>query len=227
MACTSYLKPSIGFHPTYKTCVTLDDGAHYTSKDCSLHVAHTLPPDVLIDPYELDNYRTSFTSHITRRIDLESPVFCAEPHDFEVFINVSLSAETRDEVCIDFPMHLRYGRPLDRPTYQHVTIPCPLAFWSCPVASTAANACLASDLRNLSSLYTFLDLRLVELFPINYSSTYCPASLKLPVGDASSLGQVHVGTVCIIIVVFCHCLYVSLTTFQRLQSQPQKILKMH
>jgi PIG-X / PBN1 len=143
MTFTSYFESSTGFHPTYKICVLLEDDAHSTNKDCYLHVAITLPPDVLLDPYELENYHSAFTFRTTSATDLESPVFGVETRDSQVFLNVTLTNETRHNVCIDFPIHMRYGRLLNHSGYRNVIIPYPRVFWSCPGSYTPSTVIIS------------------------------------------------------------------------------------
>jgi len=223
MTFTSYLVSSTGFHPTYGICVSLEDDTHYTKKGCSLHAVHSLPPDVLVDPYELHNYYSAFTFHLTIATDLESPVFSAENRDSEVFLNFTRPGDIRNNICIDFPIHVRYGRPRNYSGYQDVIIPCPVVFWSCPATATDARS--ANNLKSLSFVQAFLDLNAVELFQINSSLADCRTCISVPLGDTSSLGQIHIGTVCIITLVFCYCLHKTIGAYRRMQANPQKMSK--
>jgi phosphatidylinositol glycan class X len=127
MSATSHFDPSFGFHPVYKTCVSLPDDR----ANCALQIAYSLPPDVLVDPYELENYRPSYTFDFVGVTDLEAPVFWADSRDSELLTTVRLPADMADEVCVDLPIHLRYGRPSNSSTHGSITVPCPAVYWSC------------------------------------------------------------------------------------------------
>lgn len=127
MSATSHFEPSSGFHPVYKTCVPLDE----KYADCSLHLLYTFPPDVLVDPYELENYKSSYTFNIAAVPDLELPVFAADPQNLSLFVNVVPPQESSTQVCIELPIHLRYGRPSNSTSHEYLEIPCPFTYLIC------------------------------------------------------------------------------------------------
>lgn len=158
---TTTLGPKRGFHPTFRTVISLPNGPwkgrqlhsnelldgdtprHSTEETtrCTLHVAHALPSTLFADPYELELRRDQFTFLLLGEHNLEFPVHAMTGTGQRLVLNVSLSSDTR-EIVVEFPLHLRYAEP-GHGGHRPVAVPSPAPFWACPSLGAPAIFVLA------------------------------------------------------------------------------------
>jgi hypothetical protein len=134
---SSSLSTTEGFHTTWTTTVKLARDADKAG-NCSLFVLYHLPPHIFVDPYELANFKDSYTFQLSCFQNLELPVTALLSSGSNILLNVSLDSMSKfgDFVAsVDVPLHLRYGKPgsLD---YHQERIPSPTAYIACPVNGT-------------------------------------------------------------------------------------------
>lgn len=151
---TATLAPKRGFHPTFRTHISipngprkarrphldqLHDGDPRLSQDtedranCTLHVAHTLPSALLADPYELELRRDEYAFVLWGERNLEFPVHAMPGTGQRLLLNVTLPAEAR-ELVVELPLHLRYAEP-GAGGHKSIPAPSPAVFWACPATS--------------------------------------------------------------------------------------------
>ncbi|KAL4249578.1 Protein PBN1 [Abortiporus biennis] len=116
---TSSLDHSQGFH------FILTTHLHQSPPDdCSAHVSYSLPPDVYIDPYELETIGIDFK--LNEYLDLELPVEVAGMSGAELRVDIQPGVRN-----VSVPLHARYGR-LSTTGHRVVHLPGPHATWTCP-----------------------------------------------------------------------------------------------
>lgn len=126
---TSWITSSGGFHFTYTSKISNVSLDAYP--DCSLNVVHVLPSHVYADQYELAQ-RPDYSFVLQGTHDLELPVSAVE-HTDSVLLLKSLNRPTNDEISIDVPLHVRYGKPMPpgHSGYDTIALKPPFGLWAC------------------------------------------------------------------------------------------------
>jgi hypothetical protein len=126
-AFTSNVEEPHGFHTTSVTYVdTTRPG-----DSCDLHVIYLLPPEIFIDPYDLERRAQEGNGPrfmLWGEVDLEAPVETVDQRGSVLLI------EGPEQLSrpIDIELHLRYARPSkDGKLYQTTHAPWPWPFWAC------------------------------------------------------------------------------------------------
>ena len=117
-----------GFHTTLSTRISLH--ARHAYAACNLFVLYGLPPDVIIDSFELSNHGLQF--EYVGNANLELPILGVGNE-----IGWLLVAVDPEKEMVDVPLHLRYGVPGKGHNPHHtIQLPPPTCFWGCPSSRT-------------------------------------------------------------------------------------------
>ena len=123
---------------------------------CStLHIHYTFPSDFIVDPYELDLHKDTFTFELHPQPDLELPVFAASSSPSTLKLSVSPHAFDRGQHSfnLSLPIHARYGRlsTLLNPdeAYEILRFPQPNAFWQCAYSGALSSLSNLFGLTNI------------------------------------------------------------------------------
>ena len=111
----SSVSPSQGLHFTVSDHISVFDIPE--GSNCSLHVLHRLPPDVFVDPYELEQRvldKLGPPFKLWGETDLELPVSAVSEGSLVLLGPVKPGAQ------VDLPIHARY--PLPSWTSSHVSV---------------------------------------------------------------------------------------------------------
>lgn len=132
---SSTLSTKFGFHTTYSTQISVTEPERLSR--CTVHLFYILPSRIIVDPYELANYKESYTFNLSGTSNLELPVTGINSGGLALLLNILLPTISPDDVqnvIIDVPLHVRYGEPLQRSKSNDGTVPLPwpIEFWSCP-----------------------------------------------------------------------------------------------
>lgn len=139
-----------GFHTTLSTSLHLPSSDWpkppliSPSSSCTLHLNFELPEHVFVDPYELHHYNEYYSFRLYGASNLEAPVFAVKENPPVLLVTPMLgkgnnTVREDENVEFDVPLHLRYGVPslgsggLDGVDDGMITVsvPSPMAFWSC------------------------------------------------------------------------------------------------
>jgi hypothetical protein len=220
----SSLSTTEGFHTTWTTTVNLARDADKAG-NCSLFVLYHLPPHIFVDPYELANFKDSYTFQLSCIQNLELPVTALLSPGSNLLLNVSLESmsESGDDVSVDVPLHLRYGKPgsLD---YHQERIPSPTAYIACPVNGTHYSFPLCYFLILIAAhsqrpdvptqFLSYFESRSVSVVPPPAVDSY--SVIRIPVGRPEHLPVVEIGTTGVILFAFILILRTSLRVATRL-----------
>ncbi|KAI0036947.1 PIG-X [Vararia minispora EC-137] len=180
-----HLDPPYGAHPKSITRIHL---AAPCPADCTLHLQHILPPDLFVDPYELELYADAYTYSLSNpRVELEKPVFAVPNEPLTLRVNIR-DACARETLEVEVPLHVRYGRLRDEQTRADepvVQVRPPDAFWTCASHDAPAADAYAGSLVDLPHPSGLLEA----------SPDVRPLSIRIPVGDIRHLVFVESGTV--------------------------------
>ncbi|KAK0469436.1 PIG-X, partial [Desarmillaria tabescens] len=221
---SSTIHPLYGFHPI----VTTSFHGITVEPSCSLYLLLTLPPLVFVDPYELANYKDSYTFRHAGPSNLELPVSAIGPSNSHVLMNVSRQAITKGAVQI--PLHLRYGEvTVSMDEFQAVDISKPEGYVicgacivskPCPCPKLPSEGCTDSDAElHIPKEFTalFHQSNISRLSPSPSSKTvFC---YQVPVGRAGDVSQVELGIAVTILLCFAYLVYTLYKSAIRLDDQ--------
>ncbi|KAK0446116.1 PIG-X [Armillaria borealis] len=200
---SSTIHPSYGFHPT----VTTSFRGISVEPSCSLFLLLTLPPLVLVDPYELANYKDSYTFRHAGPSNLELPVSAIGPSNSHVFVNVSRRAVK--EGSLQIPLHLRYGN-VSVDGFQAVDVSVPEGYVICEGrADSDAGSYIPEEFTAF-----FRQSNISRLSPSLASDAVF--HVQAPVGRPDDASQVELGTAVTILLCFAYLAYTSYKTALRL-----------
>ncbi|KAK0236235.1 PIG-X [Armillaria nabsnona] len=200
---SSTIHPSYGFHPT----VTTSFHGVSVEPSCSLFLLLTLPPLVFVDPYELANYKDSYTFRHAGPSNLELPVSAIGPTNSHVFMNVSRSAIT--EGALQIPLHLRYGE-VSVDGFQAVDVSVPEGYVICEGrADSDAGSYIPEEFTAF-----FRQSNISRLSPSLASDAVF--HVQAPVGRPDNASQVELGTAVTILLCFAYLVYTLYKTTLRL-----------
>ncbi|KAH8108217.1 hypothetical protein BXZ70DRAFT_47307 [Cristinia sonorae] len=184
-----------GYHFKYTTRLSSPN-----EPNCSIHLRYLFPPDIYVDPYELqDQLRHPFWLNDT--INLEHPVGTSDTLSWTE-LQVSLVGSEKPDPLIVIPLHTRYGKPTES-RVGYITLPQPLGLWRCPLSDTHSP---------LSS----------TLFPKNGVHGGESNAIRVPLGLRSHIDQVELGTAVVVTAAFLYLLSVFYTTTHRLYASGEK-----
>ncbi|KAK0205090.1 PIG-X [Desarmillaria ectypa] len=204
---SSTIHPLYGFHPT----VTTSFHGIGVESSCALYLLLTLPPLIFVDPYELVNYKDSYTFRHAGPSNLELPVSAIEPNNSHVLMNVSCKSITEGSVQI--PLHLRYGEVTAcMDGFQAVDVLVPEGYLICEGrASSDPESHIPEEFTAL-----FRQSNISRLSPSLSSETVF--HIQVPVGMPGDVSQVELGTTVTILLCFAYLIYTLYKTAVRLDS---------
>ncbi|SJL09982.1 uncharacterized protein ARMOST_13364 [Armillaria ostoyae] len=200
---SSTIHPSYGFHPT----VTTNFHGISVEPSCSLFLLLTLPPLVFVDPYELANYKDSYTFRHAGPSNLELPVSAIGPSNSHVFVNVSRRAVK--EGSLQIPLHLRYG-DVSVDGFQAVDVSVPEGYVIC---EGRADSDAGSYIPEGFTAF-FRQSNISRLSPSLASDAVF--HVQAPVGRPDDASQVELGTAVTILLCFAYLVYTLYKTALRL-----------
>lgn len=155
---SSIVRPRVGFHFELDSTVKLN--APPLCAD--LKVRYHLPPDLFVDPYELDLRSARYSYKIHPVVDLEVPVHTAG-HSYstlELVVHTPLLDQGTRQHSVVLPLHARYGHPSlvlnPDESYEIIRVLQPIASWPCEIAG------LIFDLSSRCFLLTFNPARILK-----------------------------------------------------------------
>ncbi|KAK0223555.1 PIG-X [Armillaria fumosa] len=200
---SSTIHPSYGFHPTVITSfhdISLEPS-------CTLFLLLTLPSLVFVDPYELANYKDSYTFRHAGPSNLELPVSAIGPSNSHVFVNVSYRAVK--EGSLQIPLHLRYGE-VSVDGFQAVDVSAPEGYVIC---EGRANSDAGSRIPEEFTTF-FRQSSVSRLSPSLASDSVF--HVQAPVGRPEDASQVELGTAVTILLCFVYLVHTLYKTTFRL-----------
>lgn len=216
---SSTIHPSYGFHPT----VTTNFHGISVEPSCSLFLLLTFRPLVFVDPYELANYKDSYTFRHAGPSNLELPVSAIGPTNSHVFVNVSRRAVK--EGSLQIPLHLRYGE-VSVDGFQAVDVSVPEGYVICGayvVPNPWSRPKLASEGRADSDAGSYIPEEFTAFFRQSNISRLSPSlasdavfHVQAPVGRPDDASQVELGTAVTILLCFAYLVYTLYKTALRL-----------
>lgn len=225
---SSTLSTKSGFHTTYSTQISLTESKNLIPR-CTVRLFYILPPRIIVDPYELANYKKSFTFSLSGTSNLELPVMAVNSNGSALLLNISLPKnfplETQT-VTIEVPLHVRYGEPLQSSKSDDgsVQLSWPTGFWTCPssckfhifhnsrIFLTFQEASRPSLPSSIPELMASFDPSSNTLLLTNPDLHLSPETIQAPIGDLADLKQVEIGTAAVIVLAFIYLLHVSCRT---------------
>ncbi|PBK76017.1 hypothetical protein ARMSODRAFT_1080159 [Armillaria solidipes] len=200
---SSTIHPSYGFHPI----VTTSFHGISVEPSCSLFLLLTLPPLVFVDPYELANYKDSYTFRHAGPSNLELPVSAIGPSNSHVFVNVSRRAVK--EGSLQIPLHLRYG-DVSVDGFQAVEVSVPEGYVICEGrADSDAGSYIPEEFTAF-----FRQSNISRLSPSLASDAVF--HVQAPVGRPDDASQVELGTAVTILLCFAYLVYTLYKTALRM-----------
>ncbi|KAK0485043.1 PIG-X [Armillaria novae-zelandiae] len=200
---SSTIHPSYGFHPT----VTTNFHGISMEPSCRLFLLLTLPPLVFVDPYELANYKDSYTFHHAGPSNLELPVSAIGPSNSHIFVNASHRAVK--DGSLQIPLHLRYGE-VSVDGFQAVDVSVPEGYVIC---EGRADFDAGSHIPEEFTAF-FRQSSVSRLSPsLGLDSVF---HIQAPVGRPEDASQVERGTAVTILLCFIYLAYTLYRTTLRL-----------
>lgn len=130
---SSTLHQRVGFHFSCISRLLLRRHSQCTA----LQLQYILPPDLFVDPYELDLHSEAYSYQMVPKPDLELPIFTADHQATLLHLDISSRVLNMEHgsLNVTLPLHARYGRPsyhLDPDdAYEILRFPQPVAYWLC------------------------------------------------------------------------------------------------
>lgn len=194
-----------GFHATLSTRISLHARPEYA--ECNPFILYELPPDIIIDSFELNDHGLRF--EFVGNTNLELPV-----GDDIGWLLVAVDPE-REMVVVDVPLHLRYGIPGKGHNPRHIIqLPPPTCFWGCYSSctlqalfhyhrlTTLSDKFLHSSLPSQSPQFAMLNA--FTHFEIIDHTTSSPLSVNIPVGNMNHIFYIELGTVIVTLFAFVY-----------------------
>ncbi|TFY75635.1 hypothetical protein EWM64_g8377 [Hericium alpestre] len=200
---SSSLSPSRGFHSSLTTEIIIPDQP--LSESCSLHILHQFPPDIIVDPYELENCEDIFTFELAGHLNLELPVFAPDISNTTLLVNLKRRTRSPGEAFnVTIPLHLRYGRPticedsqcgseLDSISIQPATV-----FHACPDHGSGR---ALTEVQPVLALFpeSFAPITSFTLIPPREDVVRSPPTIQIPVAQSQMTSIVELGTTLVIL----------------------------
>jgi PIG-X / PBN1 len=128
------LEPRVGSHPVLRTKLTGVNVPNNTldGETCELFGLYTLPKEVFVDKYQLEQLAQFKSGGILRvaglwgETDLEDPAYMTPGWGSVLLIEVPRDAHT-----VEVPLHFRYLEPVPGGGYTPVDFVSPEIFWAC------------------------------------------------------------------------------------------------
>ncbi|KAK0194109.1 PIG-X [Armillaria mellea] len=158
----------------------------------------TLPPIVFVDPYELANYKDSYTFRHAGPSNLELPASAIGPSNSHVFVNVSRRAVK--EGSLQIPLHLRYGE-VSVDGFQAVDVSVPEGYMIC---EGRVDFDTGSHIPEEFTMF-FRQSNISRLSPSLASDAVF--HVQAPVGRPEDASQVELGTAVTILLCFVYLIY--------------------
>ncbi|KAJ7107046.1 PIG-X [Mycena epipterygia] len=209
---TSALVQANSYHPKLTTDLEIPD-----IHPCSLHLHYALPPLLFVDPYELANYRASYTFQHRGPSNLELPLAALNKSGSSLLLDI-LVPRHGGSVEVEVPLHVRYGttsanRSLE---FQMTELQTPSSFLSCPKSPSHQSTPSATLPPEFEQLF---DLDLYDIVTIPSNGAGPLGIIRTPVGSREDLASVEIGTALVFALSFCYLLNVVLRTIGRIGSQ--------
>ncbi|KAJ6543540.1 PIG-X, partial [Mycena vulgaris] len=195
---SSALVQANSFHPTLLTNVEV-----FEIDTCGLHIYYALPPLIFIDPYELANYRSSYSFQHIEPSNLELPPAALEQSGSSLLLTVSVPRRG-GTIDAEVPLHVRYGTTSANRSlalFQTAELQSPYVLLSCPQSLPHKDTVTVPA--EFQQLFNPAVSRIVPIAP------HAPDSVGIvhtPIGIADDLAVVEIGTATIIALSFCYLL---------------------
>ncbi|KAL0082162.1 PIG-X [Phycomyces blakesleeanus] len=163
-------------HPHLHTSLTIEQ----PQTNCYFDLLYELPPSVFVDPNQLTSLYRQVA--VYGETDLEAPLEHVQEKRGSV-VHLRFSSLPSE---VDLPLHLRYQSPSIYSSYRPITIPRPLAGWTC-TNSPGFPPLLTNTLTLLphNTSYATFD-------PIPQENS--KLTLQVPVGRVGDMSIVEIGT---------------------------------
>lgn len=196
MEAEAIISPSLhaqGFHFSIDTKLQYKQLEH-----CHLQLTYSISPDIIVDPYELQQLGFSF--NLSSPLDLELPVDIGTSDVALLHLDVPQRVD-----FVALPLHMRYGKtaPSLSHRYRHISIPIPRGEWVCAVPGKPHPS------------YEYFPMTALDI-----DSEW--TSARIPVGLKGHLSQVQIGTPAVMISMFVFLLFVFQRTISRVHDSRRK-----
>ncbi|KAJ8585223.1 hypothetical protein M405DRAFT_865571 [Rhizopogon salebrosus TDB-379] len=180
-----------GFHTTLSTRISLHARREYAA--CNLFVIYELPPDIIIDSFELNDHGLRF--EFVGSTNLELPLSGVENEAGWLLVTV----KPEREVVVDVPLHVRYGVPREGHNPRHIIqLPPPTCFWGCPSSYKSLHNTFPSRSPRFTMLNASTHFEIIE------HVTSSPLSISIPVGNMNDILYIELGTVIVTLFAFVY-----------------------
>jgi len=220
-----------GFHTTLSTRISLHARPEYAA--CNLLILYELPPDIIIDPFELNDHGLHF--EFVGNTNLELPISAVGNEAGWLLV---ASEPAKEVVVVDLPLHVRYGVPGEGYNPRHIIqLPPPACFWGCPSSgairvffflsffhphlTTSSDKSLGSIFPSQSSKFAMLNAS--THFEFIEHTTSSPLSVDIPVGNMNHILYIELGTVIVTLFAFVYIAQRCWALSKTLYSAPLKM----
>ncbi|KAG2149250.1 PIG-X [Suillus clintonianus] len=180
-----------GFHSTLSTEIPLHARHEYAA--CNLFVLHELPPDIIVDSFELDDHRLHF--QFAGNTDLELPT--SGVANESGWLLVAVKPET-DLVMVDVPLHVRYGMPREGNLRHIIQLPPPTCFWACPSSYKSLHSALPPQSPKFHMLNSSTQFKILQ------HTTSSHISFDVPVGNINHILYIELCTATVTLLAFVY-----------------------
>ncbi|OAX43780.1 hypothetical protein K503DRAFT_795982 [Rhizopogon vinicolor AM-OR11-026] len=181
-----------GFHTNLSTRISLHARHEYSA--CDLFILYELPPDVIIDSFELNNHGLQF--EFVGNANLELPMAGVGNEAGWVLVAAKPEGEV---VLVDVPLHMRYGVPGEGHNPRHIIqLHPPTCFWGCPSSYKSLDSTFSSRSPEFAMLNASTHFKIIE------HTTSSPLSLNIPVGNMNHILYIELGTVVVTLFAFVY-----------------------
>ncbi|KAJ7112800.1 PIG-X [Mycena crocata] len=198
MISSSALLQANSSHPVLSTSIEITADAD----TCGVYVHLVFPPLIFVDPFELANYRDSYTFEHLGSSNLELPLAALNGSGSSLLIAVAVPSGG-GSVEVDVPLHFRYGTTSvgRSPGFQTAELEWPTVFLSCPSTYARHSSPPPQPPAEFEHLFDLSTSRIISI-PSNQSSS--TTVIQTPVGSQLDLPVVELGTVVIILLSFLY-----------------------
>ncbi|KIY71734.1 hypothetical protein CYLTODRAFT_487012 [Cylindrobasidium torrendii FP15055 ss-10] len=191
-----------GFHPTLDVRILYEEPT-----DCTSIIFLDLPPEVLVDRFELANYAAEYSFHLLGPSNVELPVVALANETSHLMLEITPEDSLYRQVTI--PLHLRYPE-VGTDDYVAVTFPAPHGYLACPLPEEEN---VTDKSVPIEFAHILTSSRLTSLGTPQEAFT-----LKIPAGNSLHTPRVEAGTSILILLCCVYMAYKSFATVNRLSN---------